>query len=131
MGRLVVMNLDECHELLRSQVVGRIAFVTAAGPDVVPVNFALVDGSLHVRTPRDGYVARWASGRTVSFEVDDVDHESWTGWSVVVTGRAQLIAASSGTTLPRARSWTGDSGRDLLVIACETVTGRRLHHGPG
>ena len=49
-GRLVVIDLDECHELLRSQVVGRLAFVTPEGPDVVPVNYALVDGSLHVRT---------------------------------------------------------------------------------
>ena len=127
MGRLVTIAEEECYRLLAGEVVGRIAFDTVEGPAVVPVNYALVDGTLHVRTVPDGYVAR---GRTVAFEVDSVDLARWTGWSVLVNGPARLRPAPPARTLPRARSWAGEEGRHLLVITCESVTGRRLCSGP-
>jgi nitroimidazol reductase NimA-like FMN-containing flavoprotein (pyridoxamine 5'-phosphate oxidase superfamily) len=126
MDLLVTLPTDDCRRLLRTQVVGRLAFVTPQGPDVVPVNYAFVNGDVHIRTPPDGYVARHVKGRDVAFEVDSVDEERWSGWSVVVAGQARVVAEPDRPTLPRARSWTGDRDRVLLVIRPRALTGRRL-----
>ena len=71
-----------------------------------------------------------ADGRHVVFEVDAANPGAWVGWSVVVRGRAELVRPRDSRrwdhVLPRARSWTGDQGRWLLRISCDTVTGHQL-----
>jgi nitroimidazol reductase NimA-like FMN-containing flavoprotein (pyridoxamine 5'-phosphate oxidase superfamily) len=128
MDPLVKLPTEDCRRLLRTQVVGRLAFVTPTGPDVVPVNYAFVNGDVHIRTFPDGYVLRHVAGRDVAFEVDSVDEQRWSGWSVVVAGHARVVAEPEHPSLPRARSWTGERDRVLLVIRPRALTGRRLGH---
>ena len=62
----------------------------------------------------------------VSFEVDDVEEATATGWSVVVRGRASghLDAAPDGIEQPRA--WVPGDHRLTVVIEPASYTGRAV-----
>jgi len=120
-----------CLALLATRPVGRLVFTHRALPDVLPVNY-LVDGeNLLIRLGSGSRAAAATRGTVVAFEVDDIDVDSQSGWSVTVVGHAHEI--TDPTELRHARSldlvsWAGD-GRDHFVsVTAERLTGRRLHH---
>lgn len=84
---LRILDRDECLDLLASQPVGRLAFVLAGRPMVLPVNFALDGGDIVFKTGAGSKLAT-ALRRigTVAFEVDDWETDGQTGWSVLVQG---------------------------------------------
>ena len=85
------LNRVECMRLLDTGGVGRIAFATADGPMIYPVNF-MVDGqSVVFRTAAHGTLGQHIGGTDVAFEVDQLNWSSRRGWSVVVKGRAELV----------------------------------------
>jgi len=81
----------EAVELLSTAVVGRMVFTNAALPAVVPVTFAVHDEAVVLRTAAYTRLAAAADGGVVALEADDVDRVSRTGWSVVVTGVAEVV----------------------------------------
>src|SRR6478735_3814456 len=84
-GSLDVIGADECFALLGTQEVGRLAVVDRDRPLIVPVNYAL-DGRTIVLRTHPGTVLSAAIGRSVAFEVDEVDRRERRGWSVLVVG---------------------------------------------
>jgi uncharacterized protein len=126
---LEVLGLDECLRLLATRPFGRLAFLDAGAPSIVPVNH-LVDGSSVVLRSLDGgKLAAAIFERPVAFEVDDLQTVQRSGWSVVVHGRAEVIedeaAADYETWLD---SWAvADGARTTWIrIIADEVTGRRL-----
>jgi uncharacterized protein len=124
-----VLDRAECSRLLATQQVGRIAVVMGGRPVVFPVNYVL-DG--------DGVVFRTADGTkfdaavrsaTVAFEIDHLDSVFQTGWSVLVTGRAELIIAESELahvrTLPL-RPWSSHEKSNWVRVPVDEVSGRRV-----
>jgi hypothetical protein len=96
---------------------------------VQPVNFALFEGDVVVRTATGSKLAAAVRQAVVAFEVDDFDAEARTGWSVVVVGRARLI--SGGPELAALRALPLDpwapGARDRFVrIRPELISGRRI-----
>ncbi|WP_436700353.1 pyridoxamine 5'-phosphate oxidase family protein [Nocardioides sp. BYT-33-1] len=121
-GRLVVLSEEECWELLRSRPVGRLAWSGAEGMSVVPVNFAVGEGTVLLRTTPYSLMARDCADREVAFEVDDIDEQRHDGWSVLVRGRCvRERIASDGP-----RPWVTGPRVLGLRIAVGSVTGRRL-----
>jgi uncharacterized protein len=81
---LEVLGLEECLTLLASRPYGRIAYLDAGAPSIVPVNH-LVDGSTVVLRSLDGgKLGAAIFERPVAFELDDLDFVTRTGWSVIV-----------------------------------------------
>src|ERR1700729_2476567 len=81
--RIERLGREDCLRLLGTQQVGRLAFVTEGRPDVQPVNYVL-DGDAVVFATASG-IKLWAATRSpVAFEVDAIDPQSRSGWSVVV-----------------------------------------------
>ena len=78
----------ECLRLLRSGVVGRVALSTPEGPHIVPVNYAIFEDTIVVRTSTYSLLGTYGRNAMLAFEVDDVDHDRHVGWSVVARGRA-------------------------------------------
>jgi hypothetical protein len=70
--------------------VGRIAFGTLSGPVVVPVNFAVLDDTIVVRTA-EGTIIDGHAGEQVALEVDHIDEALCQGWSVLVRGPAHRV----------------------------------------
>jgi Pyridoxamine 5'-phosphate oxidase len=71
--------------------VGRIAFTTGSGPVVLPVNFAVLDDTLVIRTA-EGTIIDGHAGEQVAVEVDHLDEALCQGWSVLVRGPAHRVA---------------------------------------
>ena len=84
-----VLPVEECLELLERGHFGRLAVVIGEGPPVIrPVNYAFDRGtrSIAIRTAAGSkLVALLTSARAV-FEIDEVDVDAHTGWSVIVAG---------------------------------------------
>jgi len=124
-SKLRDVDREECLRLLRSQQVGRIAFVDDSGPDVLPVNFTMDGDDLLVATTGYGALARGATGARVAFEVDGIDEFNEAGWSVVVRGRATR-ESTFGQSGARPHPWADGTRNYVLRIATDTIAGRRL-----
>ena len=127
---LEVLTLAESLALLRSRPLGRLAYLEAGAPAIIPVNY-LVDGStIVIRALEGGKVDTAVLGAPVAFEVDDHDPARGAGWSVVVHGRALLIDEPERVARYAAEldSWavTDDSRTTWIRILADQITGRRL-----
>ena len=126
---LEVIGLDECLRLLASRPYGRLAYLDAGAPAIVPVNH-LVDGSsVVVRSLDGGKLGAAIFERAVAFQVDDLDFATRTGWSVLVRGRAEIIEDADAGAYDRwLDSWAvRDGARTTWVrILADEVSGRRL-----
>lgn len=84
-----VLTTAECHELLASQNVGRIAFTFRDRVDIEPVHYVYRDGWIWGRTQHGTKVNILAHHPWIAFEVDHV--EALFSWrSVVVRGRMEF-----------------------------------------
>lgn len=134
MSRFTELDESECVRLLQSRVVGRLGFVTTApAPVIVPVNYAVVGRTIHLLTTGHGLLARWATTSDVAFEVDDVDPDRWSGWSVLAQGPCEAVPESEASRLrrqlPRPRTWADGDRHTLLRLRWTQITGRRLGGG--
>jgi len=127
-GQLVGLTAPECLDLLRTQEIGRVVFCDDRGPLALPVNFVVQDGTVLVRTAPSNSVARHLSeSSTCAFEVDVIEPERHTGWSVLVRGSASVVRHLSAD--PQAHwpgPWAAGSRHLLLRITPEELSGRRL-----
>ena len=121
---------EECLRLLTQQTVGRIAFQTDNGPRILPVNYVVHHNRIVFRTAPYGVIARRARGADVAFEVDELDNEMRTGWSVLAVGRCERIEdVSELTTIQQEGPPTpwATGTRDLyFAIRWRGLSGRRL-----
>lgn len=123
-------------ELLGSETVGRVAFVTPDGPRIVPVNFVLHGGDvegrevLEVRTTSGSELAVHAPGTQVAFEVDRLEDGLRSGWSVVASGLCERDLHSFGDTTrlsdPQATPWAAGRRPMVLRVLVERLTARTV-----
>jgi uncharacterized protein len=131
---LEVLGRQECLALLGVAVIGRIVFTDRALPAVRPVNFVLSGGDIVIRTGPGSKLAAAARDAVVAFEVDDFDAVSGTGWSVVVTGQARVVAGAGELDRLRALPlwvWAPGERGHFLAIRPELICGRRIPVGAG
>ena len=126
-----MLDRQECLRLLATQEVGRLAFVIAGHPDVLPVNYALDGDDLVIRTDA-GRKLEGLTRSPVAFEVDEIDRTCHAGWSVVVHGLAQEVTPYDRqdvverlTNLPL-HPWAGDKVHTIRIVP-KTISGRRIH----
>jgi transcriptional regulator with XRE-family HTH domain len=118
-----------CYWLLGPREIGRIAFSTASGLVVVPVNYAVTDATVVIRTGSGSLIGVHGEG-PVSFEADHFDLELGQGWSVLVRGDAHRVLQPGELRRLQEecdlRPWpAGD--HDLFVrIVPNQITGRRI-----
>jgi nitroimidazol reductase NimA-like FMN-containing flavoprotein (pyridoxamine 5'-phosphate oxidase superfamily) len=126
---LVELGEDECWELLRATSVGRVAVTVGTVPDVFPVNYRVHNGEIVIRTEAGTKLAAATLMTAVAFEIDAIDHESRSGWSVVVKGRGR-----EPTHLDELLEldeleldlWVEAPKSRWLAITPDEVTGRRI-----
>ena len=130
---LVELGVDECLRLVAETPVGRLGFVNEEGePMILPVNHVLVDGQIHVRTKSGTKlsVAERLGGAKVVLEVDELDADLETGWSVLVRGRLHPVTDTVQTAhLDRLghHTWSDDvERRAWLRIEAREITGRGI-----
>jgi nitroimidazol reductase NimA-like FMN-containing flavoprotein (pyridoxamine 5'-phosphate oxidase superfamily) len=85
------LSTREAIRLLSTAAVGRVAFTVGGLPVIVPVTFAVFDNAVVMRTADDTRLASAADGGVLAIEADEVEPTTRTGWSVVVTGTAEVV----------------------------------------
>ena len=86
------LSQDECAELLRAGVAGRIAISSPTGPHIIPVNYSVVDDAIIVRTSPYSLLGTYGRDTTLAFEIDQFDYPNQRGWSVLARGRGEVIS---------------------------------------
>jgi nitroimidazol reductase NimA-like FMN-containing flavoprotein (pyridoxamine 5'-phosphate oxidase superfamily) len=127
------LSTEECRELLSAGLVGRVAVCTPVGPHVVPVNYAVVDDAVVLRTSPYSVLGSHARGSILAVEVDQFDYERQRGWSVVARGRAEVVTTAEELKHIRSiwepNAWAAGQRNLYVRVRWSELTGRRL--GPG
>jgi nitroimidazol reductase NimA-like FMN-containing flavoprotein (pyridoxamine 5'-phosphate oxidase superfamily) len=89
------LSSEECRRRLEGGSIGRVAWNTVDGPQVLPVTYAVHNDAVVFRTAAYGPLADLRHVRRVAFEIDEFDAESRTGWSVVVVGQSRAAAKAA------------------------------------
>lgn len=131
---LEALSRAEAIALLETREVGRLVYTRRALPAIRPVNYAVRDGAVLIWTGSASSLGQAVRGAVVAFETDALDRVNRSGWSVVVTGTAQLVTDEA--QLARARldgpvPWAPGVKEFLIRIPLTIVTGRWLggHEG--
>lgn len=122
-----------CQELLAGAHVGRLAWQSTDGLQILPVSYAYHQGAVVFRTSPHGALSRLDQPTEVAMEVDELDQTLRTGWSVIVHGRTAAVADPTALL----QAWGDDvptpwasGNRDLLIQIVPTqVSGRTLQSG--
>ena len=111
---------------------GRVAFVTPAGPRIVPVNYALHDEAIEMRTTAYSELGVYAPDHEIAFEIDQLDGERRRGWSVVAHGVCERMEEPRSGAWQRSRyeagpePWAGGVRPLWLRLPWRELTGRRV-----
>ena len=128
MSTLTVLSPEVCWTLLAREEVGRLAVAVAGHPDIFPLNFAVVDGTIVFRTAEGTKLLAVAIGPAVAFEVDGYDPLEGTAWSVVVKGVAEEVPTYEqleDLAFP-VFPWSATPKGRFVRIRPTEVTGRRF-----
>lgn len=116
-----------CWTRLRSVQVGRLAFCTADGPEVFPLNFVVDGGSIVFRTAEGAKLEGALTAGGVAFEADGEQEDPHRAWSVVLKGPARLIKRIpelvDTATLPLS-PWHGARKEHFVRITPTQMSGR-------
>jgi uncharacterized protein len=130
---LEILHLGDCFGLLKSVPVGRIGFVAGGEVVMLPVNF-LVDGQDVVFTTGAGSkLSSVEVGHYVGFEADSFDPATRAGWSVLVSGMAEIVESDEEAARLDAsglQAWAGAAERLWVRIRPTSVSGRRIPAAP-
>ncbi len=129
---LVELDRAECLELLKRPGIGRVVLSVRCLPVALPVNFCVLDEDVVFATDEGSKLDAAIRGKVVSVEVDDIDRIYHTGWSVLVTGVAELL--TDPQDLERARHaplqpWAPGPHQFLVRVPSSVVSGRRIAWG--
>jgi hypothetical protein len=88
---LEALPLGVCLRLLASVPVGRIGFHADGEVVILPVNYVVDGQDVIFRTAAGSKLAAAQDRDHVTFEADGYDERGKSGWSVLVTGRAEPV----------------------------------------
>ncbi len=129
------MDREECLRIISPGGVGRIGFLGAEGPTVLPVNYRLHEGAIIFRTAFGGPINQdLRSGIEgaeikVAFQVDHIDEAEQGGWSVCVRGPVRHVTPPEelpGMTIAGVEPWAGGERELDVRIVPQQITGRRI-----
>lgn len=128
-GNFAELSETECKELLAHHAAGRVGFMAGGGPQILPVTYQYRAGRVIFRTSPNGPLAGLVRRTSVAFEIDAIDEQNKSGWSVLVLGFAEAMThdqllASAWETGPV--PWA-DGARNLFIeIEPRKISGRAV-----
>ena len=126
-----VIERRECLSLLAGKRIGRLGIVDGGEPLVLPITYAL-DGEGIVFRTGAGSKLDASRGGPACFEVDEIDEDHQSGWSVVLRGHLHEVTKYDQAELDRldgaVEPWVGDRP-STVSLRPWSVTGRRLRGG--
>lgn len=126
---LEVLTRARCLELLATVPIGRVVYTDRALPAIRPVNFAVVDDQVIIRSTGFGALTAATRGSVVAFEADYFDDGPAGAWSVTIIGRAREVTDPErlrGLADLDLRPWTPVLQGKYVTIDIEAISGRRI-----
>ncbi len=129
-GGMEVLSLEECRTLLSETQIGRVAFISAGEPLIMPVNYRMYGTHIVFRTTTGEKLDAARNAKAVGFEIDSWNTDNQTGWSVIVRGGAHDV--DDPETIKELNAlglepWAKSVARDNWVrIIPDEITGRRI-----
>lgn len=123
-GHLTRLDDEECRLLLASRTFGRVGWNSASGVQILPVSYGLVDEVIVFRTMAGSPLAELVRPVEVSFQVDDLDGETSTGWSVLVHGTSGAPVTSLPASMPS--PWAPGDRPIVIGIQPDHYAGRSI-----
>lgn len=126
---LEILSPPECYDLVRSAVVGRIAFLAGDHAEVMPVNYRVDGDDIVFRTDRGTKLDAALTQAKVTFQVDVVDLDAQSGWSVMAIGAAERISDPGElhhVDELGVEPWVQGAKAHWVRIRPSSITGRRI-----
>lgn len=123
-GYFASLDEDECRKLLALGGVGRVAWQSSSGINVVPVNYRVIDERVVFHTSEVGILASLLQPTPVGFQVDEIDAEAAVGWTLLVRGISGPAVGLESI------SWVPDGRHVGVAIAPEWFGGRVVSGSP-
>lgn len=127
---LEILSVDECHELLASAAVARLAFIDHGEPVVLPVTITIWGRSVVFATDSGSKLEAAIMERPVALEVDSWDPVARAGWSVLVKGTAMTVDDADELdqldTLAAVPWVRPDRPKRWVRVVPNDITGRRI-----
>lgn len=128
---LHALTEDECWDILEHHDphLGRIGFTHAGTQVVYPMNYAVADRTLYLRTDPNSRLTAVVGSHQVAFEVDEVDSAWERGWSVLAQGHLHEVEDLDELDARRdlrLRAWAPGRRLHLLRMDVVRMTGRRI-----
>jgi uncharacterized protein len=128
------LSRSECEKLLAEHSVGRVGLSAPSGPQILPVTYAYYGKTVVFRTSPYGVLSSLERHRRVAFEIDDIDEERHSGWSVLVLGSAERVTQRyTLSTLWEEGPvpWASGTRNLFIVITPDSITGRSVRRQYG
>jgi uncharacterized protein len=124
------LSAEECRRRLEAGEIGRVAWNTVDGPQVLPVTYRMHKNAVVFRTAAYGPLADLRHVRRVAFEIDEFERETRTGWSVLVSGQSRAAARADELvelwTQADPVPWAPGTRNLFIEISLDQVTGRSI-----
>lgn len=130
-GRADLVEIDraECLRLLATADLGRVIYTEGAMPAAHPVTYVLDGEEIVFRSAGGPTLVAATRGAVVAFQVDQIDAQDHTGWSVLGIGQAyEVTDRSRQSALVRLlhSPWPPTRGGHTISMPLARLTGRRL-----
>jgi nitroimidazol reductase NimA-like FMN-containing flavoprotein (pyridoxamine 5'-phosphate oxidase superfamily) len=121
---------EECWALLADEQLGRLAFHLVDELHVVPLNYAVLDGRLLMRTTSGSKLLAAALGSEVALEIDGRSEDE--AWSVVAHGRLRILEEDEQERVEplMGEPWISRLVYDVIELCPDSLTGRRFLRRP-
>ncbi|WP_374009231.1 pyridoxamine 5'-phosphate oxidase family protein [Leifsonia sp. LS-T14] len=121
------LTRDECRELLKGGMLGRLATAAGGEPDIFPVNYYSDGDRILIRTAPGTKLLELTVHSAVAFETDGYTEDE--AWSVVVHGRARQLESQAevdeADQVPL-RPWIPTLKYRYIHIDIDALSGRRF-----
>lgn len=125
---MVVLDRDECIRRLGRGGLGRVAFVTAGRPTILPINYSATADYIYFLSAPGSKLEAASCNTVMAFEVDHTDAFEHGGWSVLVVGPASVVPDSEIEPLWKLKlgRWAGGGPATQVRIQVDQVSGREI-----
>lgn len=123
---LELLDEDECFALLATRRIGRVGLSVRGLPAIFPVNYRLLGTDVVFATGAGLKLKAAHAKEVVAFEVDDVDEDARTGWSVLVVGLAEPLDHAAVQLRVAMDPWPAGDRTHLVRINGDNICGRRI-----
>lgn len=127
------LSRAQCLDLLRTEVIARVAYSQRAMPAIVTVDYAVVDDFIVLRLDEGAVELTSLRNAVVAFQADDRGSTNEQSWSVSCVGKVRPIEDAIGLpAIAAARDWPpADTTRPVFLrMEPELLEGRVIHRVP-